>query len=97
MKVLITIIFCALSTVAMAQQTRVTPVTVTGGTIEIDDTQLPSIMSEDGMSEDDIKIVTISRIRLSKEEDKILQEKIDELMQKRMSHFYDHSVIDVLD
>ena len=96
MKTLIAITVLILSTTVMAQQ-RVTPVTVTGGTIEIDNEAEPTqpIMCEDGMNDEQREDLTISRIRLFEEEQRNLQKKIDEMMHKRMSFYYDH--IDVLE
>lgn len=96
MKILAAIMVLTLSASLMAQQ-RVTPVTVTGGTIEVDNglEENQPIMCEDGMNDEQRKDVTISRIRLLEEEQKNLQKKIDEMMQKRMSFYYDH--IDVLE
>ncbi len=96
MKILATIMVLTLSAPLMAQQ-RVTPVTVTGGTIEVDNEleQTQPIMCEDGMNDEQRKDVTIYRLRLLEEEQKKLQEKIDKMMQTRMSFYYDH--IDVLE
>ena len=96
MKILAAIVILTLSAPLMAQH-RVIPVTVTGGTIETDNEleQVQPIMCEDGMDDDQRKDVTISRLRLLEEKQKNLQEKIDEMMQKRMSFYYDH--IDVLE
>ena len=97
MKVLLSIVLFAISTIATAQQTRVTPVTVTGGTIEIEEaSELPTIMSEDGMSDEIIREIIISRIHLQEEEKLLLQQKIDDMMERRFrSFYYDH--LDVID
>ncbi len=101
MKVLLSIVLFAISTIATAQQTRVTPVTVTGGTIEIEDAgtdadALPPIMPEDGMSDEDARNVVMSRIHLQEEERLQLQQKIDDMMKRRFrSFYYDH--LDVID
>ena len=93
MKTLVAITICIISVTAMAQS-RVVPVTVTGGTIEVESDALPTIMSEDGNSEEQSKDITISRLRLVEEENKVLQNKINELIQKRISTHYDY--IDVI-
>ncbi len=96
MKTLIAIAILTLSTIVMAQEARVIPVTVTGGTIEINFNEnedltatedLPAIMSQDGMDDEDVKLVTISKIRLSQEENELMMKKI------LRSYFYDNNIV----
>lgn len=101
MKTLMAIIILTISSIASAQEDGsrvVIPMTVTGGTIEIDFGELPPIMAEDGMTEAQRTDVAVALVRLNEEERQELERKMNLLFEKRMSRFYEHSnYIDVID